>query len=164
MPTKAGTRGVQSFDPDKLKAIRENWVGGPLRGRALNEVLNSIPHKSTGERFSNSTVTDYEAGRNKPEPWALVHLAKVLGVTPRDLCSIPEGYETLTNLREWAGLSRQDATRAFGWRAENYTRWESGLQAPPSSNQYRACQTGARVFGCKREEVQAAWQRSSQLP
>lgn len=159
------SRSVLSFSGTKFNQIRldPERPGGPLRGRDLQAVLAPVAAKQNRKPVSPSSITEYENLRNKPEPWALRQLADALGVHPREMCDVEPGKETLTDLRCWAGLSRQDVRDVLKWKSEHFRIFEEGGPTPPSWKQAKVVQTLTALYKVSKDDFVSAWNNSRDL-
>jgi transcriptional regulator with XRE-family HTH domain len=113
-------------------------------------------------------VINYEQGKHSPSPARLKRLAEVLGITAQVLAGVPQGEETLGDLRRFSGLDRVKAARLLAVSLPGVTVWR--LQAVESGREVRAWRDPgvlnqvvaalAKTYGVPVGEVRLAWFRA----
>ena len=113
-------------------------------------------------------IINYEQGKHSPSPARLKRLAEVLGTTAQALAGVPQGEETLGDLRRFAGVDRVEASRLLAIRLPGVTVWR--LQAVESGTEVRAWRDPdvlrrviaalAELYGVPVETVRLAWFRT----
>ncbi|MFF9646637.1 helix-turn-helix domain-containing protein [Kitasatospora aureofaciens] len=99
------------FDAGKLRAART--AAGASVARIAREV-----------GVSERAVSLYLAGSRVPRPELLPRLARAVGVSPADLCTVEQ--ERLVHLRVFAGRSRAEMARALGIAEETGSAHKNG--------------------------------------
>jgi hypothetical protein len=115
--------------------------------------------------ISARQIINYEHGKHSPSPAGLKRLAEVLGITAQALAGVPQGEETLRDLRRFAGLDRAEAARLLAVNLPEATAWR--LQAVESGRGVRAWQDPAvlkhviaalaKTYGVPARTVRSAW-------
>lgn len=101
---------------------------------------------------------DLERART-PNPATLVALARILDIEPRSLTTTASDEITLRDLREYAGMSGQQAAEALGWSAQrSYYELEAGIRPLTDDITTRL----AAVFNVSAAELTAASSRRSE--
>ncbi|MEU3077167.1 oxygenase MpaB family protein [Streptomyces laurentii] len=108
-----GSPTVYGFDAAKLRAART--AAGA-----------SVAHMAREVRVAERAVSLYLAGTRVPKPEVLPRLAKAVGVSPADLCTVE--HERLVRLRVFAAAAAP--------------RWHSGSASPKKT--YRQLETTGR--------------------
>jgi transcriptional regulator with XRE-family HTH domain len=113
-------------------------------------------------------IINYEQGKHSPSPAGLKRLAEVLGVTAQALAGVPQGEETLGDLRRFAGLDRAEAARLLAVNLPGVSVWR--LQAVESGREVRAWRDPAvlkqviaalaKTYGVSPGKVRLAWFRT----
>jgi Helix-turn-helix len=113
-------------------------------------------------------VINYEQGKHSPSPAKLKKLAEALGTKAQVLAGVPQGEETLGDLRRFAGLDRAEAARLLAVNLPGVTVWR--LQAVESGRDVRAWRHPgvlkqviaalAKTYGVPAGTVRLAWFRT----
>lgn len=117
---------------------------------------------------SSRQISNYEQGRHSPSPARLKKLAALLGTTAQALAGVPQGEETIGDLRRFAGMNRAEAVRLLAAKLPGVTAWR--LQEVESGREVSAWRdaaalervTGAlaELYGVSAETVCLAWFRT----
>ncbi|WP_329317821.1 helix-turn-helix domain-containing protein [Streptomyces sp. NBC_01715] len=91
-------RRIEPFASGSLSLLRQE--AGLTQTRLAAEV-----------GVSARQIANYEQGCNSPSPHHLRRMAHVLQTSPQVLAGVPEGEESLADLRRFAGLDRVEAVR-----------------------------------------------------
>lgn len=137
------TEGIHGFDPAAMARLRK------ARGLTLDTL---------GERVGRArpNVIKWEAGE-APSPPKLVALARALEVDPWQLTVTKPQVAELSDLRDWAGLTRRELAARAGIRRSTYANIERGL-APLGPEASAAL---ARVLECDVSRVERAYRRAA---
>lgn len=135
-PTYRGFRG------DHLRQLREeqDWTQEALGAR-----VGTPP----------TAVSRWERGLVVPEAAQVARLARALGVPPQVFTSVPTEQARVTDLRQWAGYTRDQvvaATRLPERRLEGIEH----VTVRPSPAEAAAL---AELYGVTAEQLLAAWER-----
>jgi transcriptional regulator with XRE-family HTH domain len=117
-------------------------------------------------------IVNYEQGSHSPSPARLKQLATALNTSPQVLAGVPDGEETLRDLRRFAGLDRAQAARRLAQilpgDSIKATAWK--LQAVESGTEILAWKnpTALReiipalsaLYGCPSPTVRLSWFRA----
>lgn len=113
-------------------------------------------------------ITYYEQGRYSPSPAMLKRLAGVLATPAQVLAGVPEGEETLADLRRFAGLDRVTAAGLLSQDMPGVTIWklralETGIEVAawknPASLKLIITELG-KLYGMPAGTVRRAWFRA----
>jgi transcriptional regulator with XRE-family HTH domain len=105
-----GSTTAYGFDAAKLRATRT--AAGA-----------SVPHIARQVHVTERAVSLYLARTRVPKPEVLSRLAKAVGVSPADLCTVE--HERLIRLRVFADRSRAEMTQRLGIAEETYRELET---------------------------------------
>ncbi|MEU4702833.1 helix-turn-helix domain-containing protein [Nonomuraea dietziae] len=113
-------------------------------------------------------IAYYEQGRHSPSPAMLKKLAGMLDTPAQVLAGVPEGEETLADLRRFAGLDRATAAGLLSQNVPGVTVWK--LQALESGVEVKAWQDPVslkqvitelgKLYGIPTGTVRQAWSRA----
>lgn len=117
-------------------------------------------------------VINYEKGRHTPTPAKLTALAEALSTSPQELAGTPRGHETLSDLRRFAGLDRQEAARrlaellpgAWVWRLQRLEVGKPVSTWPSSASVPQVVAALAEVYQVPPTVVHRAWNGPSAAP
>ncbi|GHJ49061.1 hypothetical protein Cs7R123_64030 [Catellatospora sp. TT07R-123] len=123
-------------------------------------------------KVSKRQVINYEKGRHTPTPAKLKALAEALSTTAQQLVGTPPGHETLSDLRRFAGMDREEAaTRmarllpgAWAWRLQRLEVGEAVATWPSSASPPQVVAALAEVYQVPKAVVLSAWKRTSATP
>jgi transcriptional regulator with XRE-family HTH domain len=145
----------------------EPFAPGVLALRRVKAGM-SLARLADAVGVSTRQIVYYEQGRHSPTPARLKKLADVLGTTAQDLAGVPEGEESLADLRRFAGLDRVRAADLLARRVPGVTVWK--LQAVESGVEVRAWEDPAvlkrvtaslaGLYGVPVSKVRFAWFRT----
>jgi transcriptional regulator with XRE-family HTH domain len=145
----------------------EPFAPGALALRRAKAGL-SLARLADAVGVSTRQIVYYEQGRHSPTPTRLKKLADVLGTTAQDLAGVPEGEESLADLRRFAGLDRVRAADLLARKVPGVTVWK--LQAVESGIEVRAWEDPAvlkrvtaslaGLYGVPVSKVRLAWFRA----
>jgi transcriptional regulator with XRE-family HTH domain len=148
-------RQLEPFAPGVLALRRA------MAGMSLARLADAVG-------VSTRQIVYYEQGRHSPTPARLKKLADVLGTTARDLAGVPEGEESLADLRRFAGLDRANAAELLARKVPGVTIWK--LQAVESGVEVRVWEDRAvlkqvtselaGLYGVPVSKVRLAWFRA----
>lgn len=133
---------LRGFNPNTLRT---------LRGEA-NLTIDDVAFKCD---VSAGAVRSWEAGRFVPSADKAAKLAKVLGVTVADLTDIKPSEATLTELRQWKGLTGDDLAELAGIGKHAIYQAERYVSPMPA----HVAAAVADALGITEDELLAAWQR-----
>jgi transcriptional regulator with XRE-family HTH domain len=145
----------------------EPFAPGVLSARRIAAGM-SLVALSRAVGMSARQVTNYEQGKHSPSPATLKRLAEILGVTAQVLAGVPQGEETLGDLRRFAGLDRAEAACLLAADLPGATVWrlqavESGREVPAWRDPVvlkHVIAALAKIYGVPARTVRNAWFRT----
>lgn len=152
-------RQLEPFDPGELSLLRKT------AGLSQAQLASTVG-------VSSRQIVSYEQGNHAPAPARLKKLAEALGTSAQVLSGVPQGAETLGDLRRFAGLDRVQAADRLAQmlRREHVpvTTWK--LQAVESGREVLAWKDPvllkriiaalAKLYGTTPKVVRLAWFRA----
>src|SRR5581483_9843279 len=113
-------------------------------------------------------IINYEKGRHTPTPAKLRALAEVLSTSPQELAGTPAGSETLSDLRRFSGLDREEAAARLAaiipgkwvWRLHRLEVGEGAAAWPSSADFAKVVAALAEVYQVPQTAVRRAWART----
>lgn len=118
-----GRAGVDGFDPERLRSIRER-----RRAEAGEVGKWTQAHVAQLVGVERTYYLLWESGDRTPGPAALVRLAEVLEVAPHELTSLDPAGASLRQLRELAGLTQADVAQQLGMSRSGWALYERGAR------------------------------------
>lgn len=100
-------------------------------------------------------VGKWERAEVVPDSRNISRLAQQLGARPQDFTDVPLAEASLTDLRVWAGLTRDDAAVVAGIARKRLFHLEHLTQTPRPEEAAAL----AKAYGVEAADVLAAWER-----
>jgi transcriptional regulator with XRE-family HTH domain len=135
--------GIDTFSPAALRRRRAE--------RAL-----TLSDLSILSGVSESAISAWERGQDKPTPALLAAIATALGTHIADLAPVPESALRLVDLRHQAGYSQEHAAADLHISRTRLGAIESGRREPRVSE----ADALAALYGVTADRVLQLWQRT----
>lgn len=135
--------GIDTFSPAALRRRRAD------RSMTLSDlsVLSGV---------SESAISAWERGKDKPTPALLTAIADALGTHVADLAPVPESTLRLIDLRHQAGYSQETAAVNLCISRTRLGAIETGRRDPRD----REVDALAALYGVTADRVRQLWQRT----
>jgi transcriptional regulator with XRE-family HTH domain len=137
-------------------ARRPGYISPAVARRAMLRSGLSGVQVAARVEVNPSTVRNWLSGRTAPTPTKLAALARVLDLDVRDLTGVPDGRESLADMRIHASFTQADVATLVGLGQSAFSTVEQGAAALSDE----LCAALADAYDSTPQAVRQAWQRS----